>query len=220
MERQEDFCRTVFLCHQPHPPKQSPFDVYSMRSTPTFRQAPKNTTFQELLPVQLNSSYNTIHILTIMHCTYHRHRRILAHVDFDVSGDANFFFFLMKIVWTLIIYAKCIPRLIRSEWPLCFYNNVNKEKLSNFLTYTIFWSMQIKMWYFFLLTYLKLTQFPYTEMGNFPHGFVSLNEIRSFDTLKLATFTTIISFWMSNITFYTEIRKFSDDFMTWTREDG
>ena len=33
--------------------------------------------------------------------------------------------------------------------------------------------------------YLRLVQFSYMEIGNFPGDFISLNEIRNFDTLIL-----------------------------------
>ena len=44
---------------------------------------------------------------------------------------------------------------------------------------------------FSLLTYLRLTQFSYTEIGIFPDNFISLNKIHNFDTPRLATFMTI-----------------------------
>ena len=40
---------------------------------------------------------------------------------------------------------------------------------------------QIRM-HRFLSTYFKLTQFSYTEIGNIPDGFMSLNEIHNFLT--------------------------------------
>ena len=33
-----------------------------------------------------------------------------------------------------------------------------------------------------LLTFLRLTQFPYTKIGNFPDDFIPFNEICNFDT--------------------------------------
>lgn len=47
---------------------------------------------------------------------------------------------------------------------------------------------------FSLLTYLKLAQFSYTVIGNFPDDFVPLHKIRHFDRLILATFMTIFMF--------------------------
>ena len=49
---------------------------------------------------------------------------------------------------------------------------------------------------FSLLTYLRLMQFSYTKIGNFPDDFMFLNE------------------WLH---FYTEISKFPEDFMSLTR---
>ena len=43
-----------------------------------------------------------------------------------------------------------------------------------------------------LLTYLRLTQFSHTEMGNIPDDFISFNEIRNFGTLILADFMKIL----------------------------
>ena len=37
---------------------------------------------------------------------------------------------------------------------------------------------------FSLLAYLRLTQFSYTEIGNFPDDCIPLNEIGNFDTPK------------------------------------
>ena len=45
-----------------------------------------------------------------------------------------------------------------------------------------------------LLTYLRLTPFSYTKIGNFPVVFVPLNEICSYDTLRQATFMIILCF--------------------------
>ena len=47
---------------------------------------------------------------------------------------------------------------------------------------------------FSLLTCLRLLQFSYMKIGNFPDDFVSLNEINCFDTLRLAIFMIILSF--------------------------
>ena len=47
---------------------------------------------------------------------------------------------------------------------------------------------------FSFLTYLRLTQFSYTEIGNFSDNFISLKEKRNFDTLRFATFITIFMF--------------------------
>ena len=35
---------------------------------------------------------------------------------------------------------------------------------------------------FCLVIYLRLMQFSYIDIGNFPHDFIPLNEIRNFDT--------------------------------------
>ena len=47
---------------------------------------------------------------------------------------------------------------------------------------------------FSLLTYLRLTQFSYTKISNFPDNFIPLHEICNFDTPILATFMTIFMF--------------------------
>ena len=52
-----------------------------------------------------------------------------------------------------------------------------------------------------LLTYLRLTQFCYTEIGNFPDDVISFNEIHNFDTLIWATFMMILCFWSSDVIF-------------------
>ena len=44
------------------------------------------------------------------------------------------------------------------------------------------------------LTYLRLKQFAYTEIGNFPDDFIPFNEIRNSDALILATFIPILCF--------------------------
>ena len=70
---------------------------------------------------------------------------------------------------------------------------------------------------FSLLTYLRLTQFSYTEKGNFPDDFIPLNEIRNFDTLILATFMTILCFWSSNIIF--RLRYASFPMILWLEQN-
>ena len=59
-----------------------------------------------------------------------------------------------------------------------------------------------------ILTYLRLTQFSHTEMDNFSDDFISLNQILNFDTLKLATFMTILCFWSSDVTFTPRYARF------------
>ena len=66
---------------------------------------------------------------------------------------------------------------------------------------------------FSLLSYVRLMQFSYTKTGNFPDDFISLNEIRNTDTLRLATFMTILCFRSSDVIF----TQFPDDFLTWAR---
>ena len=52
-----------------------------------------------------------------------------------------------------------------------------------FSTYVIFVVDANQNAIFSLLTYFRLTQFSYTEIGNFPNDFISFNENRNVDTL-------------------------------------
>ena len=49
---------------------------------------------------------------------------------------------------------------------------------------------------FTLFTFLRLTQFSCTEIGNFVDDFMPLNKIRNFHTLRWTTFLTIFCFWI------------------------
>ena len=53
-----------------------------------------------------------------------------------------------------------------------------------------------------------LTQFSYTQTGNFPNDFIPLNEICKSDTPKLATFMTILCFWLSDVIFTPRFARF------------
>ena len=44
---------------------------------------------------------------------------------------------------------------------------------------------------FSLLIYLRLMQFSYSKIGNFPDDFIPLNKLHNFDTSILATFMII-----------------------------
>ena len=68
---------------------------------------------------------------------------------------------------------------------------VIKEKLLNFQLAQFFVDTD-QIATFPLLTYLKLTQISYSEIRNFPDDFISFNEKRSSETLRKATFMTIM----------------------------
>ena len=53
----------------------------------------------------------------------------------------------------------------------------------SFLSYTIFFVGADQNATLSLMTYLKLMQFSYTNIGSFPGDFMPLNEICKFDTL-------------------------------------
>ena len=107
-----------------------------------------------------------------------------------------FFSSKRKVVSILIIHIKYSLRFIRSAWLLCFSLHFLLLKRNCFifnLRKFLFDTDQNAT--FPLLTFLRLTQFSYTEMG------ISFNKIRNFDTLILATFILIIYFRSSDIIF-------------------
>ena len=95
--------------------------------------------------------------------------------------------FETKIVSILIVYTKYILRLIRWEWLmflfLFFFLMKRNYIILNLHNFFIDTDQNAP---FFLFTYLGLTQFSYTEIGNFHDDFMSLNRIHNFDTRRFA----------------------------------
>ena len=69
----------------------------------------------------------------------------------------------------------------------------------------------------FLLTGLRLMQFSYTKIGNFPDDFISFNKMHNFDTVLFGNFHDDFMFLTKWHHFHTKMGKFPDDFMAWTR---
>ena len=80
-------------------------------------------------------------------------------------------------IFNINYLCEVYPKLIRWEW-LLHYVDIYIYILGNFLFDADHNTT------FSLLTYLRLTQFPYSETSNFPDDFKPLNEIGNFDTLK------------------------------------
>ena len=128
----------------------------------------------------------------------------------------TFFFSKMEIVSIVIIYSKYILSLIRWVWLLCFITFSVKRNYFIFDLRNFSFDTDQNAT-FLALTYLKLAQFSYTDLGNFPDDFIPLNKLHNFDTSILATFMIIGMFLIEWHHSYTEIGKLPDDFMTWTR---
>ena len=112
--------------------------------------------------------------------------------------------------------------MVRWEWLLCFYYFLSSFFSSFFFflfikrNEVIFNSRNFSAdagqnATFSLLTCLRLKQFYYLEIGNFPDDFKSFKEIHYFETPILTTFMMILSFW-SVTSFLHQDRQVSQQF--------